>query len=378
MSQFAQREFLGALGIYSAGGLFWAFMPFFVGLQITAGGMTETQAGALGSAYLTGFSIASLTAMWWVVRLNWRVLTVAGAAVIIAGLWVLQGVDAYAVRIFSVLIIGLCMGSFWAIAYRIFGAMENPDRSFAIGIVVGYTLLAAVSYVIGTFVAPEYGLTGSALLLSAIIAALALSASVLPQEPAGGIDRSSLELSYRPSVPISLALLGLLATGLAFASVWAFAERIGVAAGFDKNAISPVIAGNLLASAAGSVLATIIGAKHGRTAPLIGGMALFVLCILLLTRAELFWLYALSVSGLGFFVGFVLPYQMGAIGAADEAGRFVVLIAAAQGIGSALGAYAGGVVFNVGGAAGLSVFAAIALAVAALLFVPILKRGAQA
>ena len=369
-----KREYLGGLGIYTAGGLFWAFLPYFVGLQVSAGGMSEAQAGALGSAYLGGFSLASLTAMWWVTQVNWRVLTVVAAALIIACLWSMQGIDAYGVRFISVALIGLCMGSFWAVAYRIFGATENPDRSFAIGIVVSYTVLAAVSYVVGQFIAPRYSLTGSALLLSVIIALLAVSAIVLPQGAAGDTDVSK-EISYRPPLSIALALIGLLGTGLAFASIWAFAERIGVGAGFDKNAISPVIASNLLASAAGSLLATVVGVKFGRVKPLIGGMALFVLCVLLLTRADIFLLYAIAVSGLGFFVGFVLPYQMGAIGAADTAGRFVVLIAAAQGIGSAFGAYAGGFTFDIGGAPQLSLFAAGALVVSAALFIPILRSG---
>ena len=38
--------FGGALGIYTAGGLFWAFLPFFVGLQVGTGGMTQAQAGS--------------------------------------------------------------------------------------------------------------------------------------------------------------------------------------------------------------------------------------------------------------------------------------------------------------------------------------------
>ena len=62
-----RRAFTGALAIYTAGGLFWAFLPFFVGLQVSSGGMTQAEAGSLGSAYLVGFSLASLTgrAMTW-------------------------------------------------------------------------------------------------------------------------------------------------------------------------------------------------------------------------------------------------------------------------------------------------------------------------
>ena len=376
MTGAARWKFAGALGIYSAGGLFWAFLPYFVGLQIAGGGMTEAQAGLLGSAYLMGFSGASLTAVWWVSKVNWRVLTMIGTAVIIASFWLLQGLTVYIAQLLSVALIGISMGSFWSIAYRIFGASENPDRSFAMAIVVSYIFLAAISYTIGRFIAPSYGLAGSALVLSIVLALLAISVKVLPKGTEKG-ESETVVIDYRPPVPLALALLGLLATGLAFAAVWAFAERIGVAAGFDESQISPAIAGNLLASAAGSTVATLIGSRKGRGLPLMLGLFLFAGCILLLTQSSVFLLYALGVTGLGFFVGFVLPYQMGAISSADTAGRFVVMIAAAQGLGSAMGTYGGGMVFDLGGARLLAGFAAATLVVSALLFAPILKAGTQ-
>ena len=258
-----RRVFTGALGIYTAGGLFWAFLPFFVGLQVSAGGLTQAQAGSLGSAYLVGFSLASLTGLWWVPRFNWRVLIGAAAAIIVLCLFTLAETGSYGVSIGSVFVIGLMMGGFWTIAYRIFGASANPDRSFATGIVVAYTFLALVSYIIGQFVVPDHGLRGSAYLLGAVIVVLGFSALLVPSgisEDAG----KSTAISYRPPLRVALALLGILATGFAFAAVWAFAERIGVAAGFDSSWISPVVATNLLASAAGSVLATVLGTRFGR------------------------------------------------------------------------------------------------------------------
>ena len=371
----SQHTFAGALGIYTAGGLFWAFLPFFVGLQVSTGGLSEAEAGSLGSAYLIGFSLTSLGALWWVPRIDWRVAIAGAAAVVVVCLWLLQGADAYLSSLATVFAIGLMMGAFWTIAYRIFGATENPDRSFAIGIVVSYTALAAVSYAIGQFVVPDHGLSGSALVLGGIIAVLAVSAVFIPAG-GGGPGAPAAELSWRPPLAIGLALIGLLGTALAFAAVWAFAERIGVAAGFAGDRISPVIASNLLASAAGSVLATVLGTRLGRAVPLLGGMTLLVACVLLLLWADLFWLYAIAVSGLGLCVGFALPYQMGAIGAADVESRFVVLIAAAQGLGSAGGAYLGGVAVDAGGTVALSAMATAALVLSAASFGPILKQGA--
>ena len=140
-----------------------------------------------------------------------------------------------------------------------------------------------------------------------------------------------------------------------------------------------MISSNLLASAVGSVASFLIGSTFGRRTPLLIGMALFIGCIFLLTRADIYWCYAAAIAGLGFFVGFVLPYQMGAIGEADVKGRFVLLISAAQGGGSALGAFAGGLVFASGGITSLTGLSIGSLALSTVLFIPILfrKRGTK-
>lgn len=378
----ARRHMAGALGIYTAGGLFWAFLPFFVGLQVSSGGLSQVQAGSLGSAYLVGFSAASLTALWWAPTFNWRLLTGVATVSIIAALLLLADADAYFTGLVSVAVVGVMMGSLWSIAYRIFSVSDKPERSFAIGIVVSYTALAAVSYVIGQFVVPGYGLTGSAYLLSAVILVLGLSGLLIPSGPDKPDSASSAVADsrpdshpYRPPLAVAMALLGILATGFAFAAVWTFAERIGVAAGFGSARISPVIASNLLASAAGSVAATVIGTRFGNRMPLFAGMALLLVSILLLTWAGTFWSYALAVAGLGFSVGFVLPYQMGRLAALDVEGRFAVLIAAAQGIGSACGPILGGVAFDAGGVRALLILASLGVLVSTAAFLSILNKG---
>lgn len=362
-----RRGFVGALGIYTAGGLFWAFLPFFIGLQTSSGGMTQAQAGSLGSAYLVGFTLASLTALWWASRLNWRRVVFAASLIIVLSLYLLQGSQSFWLSLASVCAVGLMMGSLWTIAYRIFGASSDPERSFATGIVISYSALALFSYVIGQFVVPGYGLKGSAYLLSAVILVLGTSALLIPAGADGDTDTPA-PISYRPPLPVGVALLGILATGFAFAAVWAFAERIGVAAGFDNSLISPVIASNLLASAAGSVLATVLGTKLGRKRTLLAGMTAMGAAIIALSGADAYWVYASAIALLGFAIGFVLPYQMGTLAALDEDGRFVALIAAAQGLGSAAGPFLGGLAADMGGIRSLLIVAILALILSALAF----------
>ena len=289
-----------------------------------------------------------------------------------AALVMLARVGNYPASLATVFAIGLMMGALWTVAYRIFSATSDPERSFAIGIVVSYSALALVSFVVGRYFVEQYGLAGSSYFLGALILVLGLSALFLPTGGSAGEDSKGEALS-RPTLPIVLALLGMLGTGFAFAAVWAFAERIGVSAGFDSSSISPVIASNLLASALGSVVATLLGMRAGRWIPLLAGMLMMTVAVLALMQLTGFLVYAAAVAGLGFGIGFVLPYQMGNIAALDTRNQFVVLIAAAQGIGSAIGPWLGGATADTGGYRLLILVAAAVLVISAIMILATLR-----
>ena len=367
------RNFAGALGIYTIGGLFWAFLPFFVGLKVSSGGFSQTQAGSLGSAYLLGFSLASITALWWARRFDWRKLAAVAAAIVIADLLLLARVDSYLLSLALVPAIGIMMGALWTVAYRIFSGSQNPERSFSVGIVVSYSALALVTFVIGEYVVQDFGLSGSSYVLGGVVLLLALSALLLPRGLESS-DEVAEKSSQRPSMPIALALFAILGTSFAFAAVWAFTEQIGIDTGFDTSQISPVIASNLLASAGGSVLATLLGMRIGRMLPLLAGMLAILGSILGLIAVDSFWAYATAVAALGLSIGFVMPYQMGYLAALDRDSRFVLLIAAAQGIGSAAGPFAGGAAADAGGYRLLILVAGAAVA-ASMLAIVISSRG---
>ena len=297
------------------------------------------------------------------------------AGIVIAALIALARIGTYPASLATVFAIGLMMGALWTVAYRIFSATSNPERSFAIGIVVSYSALALVSYVVGRFFVEQYGLAGSSYFLGALILVLGLSALLLPEGDTAE-EKSEEQAHSRPSLPIVLALLGMLGTGFAFAAVWAFAERIGVSAGYDASDISPVIASNLLASALGSVAATVLGMRAGRWIPLLAGMLMMLISVLALMQFTGFPVYAAAVAGLGFAIGFVLPYQMGNIAALDSRNQFVVLIAAAQGIGSAIGPWLGGAAADAGGYRLLMVVAASALVISTIMILATLRPRA--
>ncbi|TQV70509.1 MFS transporter [Exilibacterium tricleocarpae] len=355
--------FYGSLAVFTAGGLFWAFLPLFIGLQSEALNISKAGAGALGSAYLIAFSLVATTAVLWVPRSNWRHALPAAGVIVVAGFYAVARADSYATVIAACIFIGVGMGIKWAISYRIFGAAANPDRAFGLSIAISYSALAVVVFILGRFVITPYGLGGAALAIIATVALLSLGAFWIPANlaapapsPIGGIDGNM-------PVPVALALAGIFLGGLGIAAIWAFVERIGVAAGFDGARIGPVISGNLLAIGGGSLAAAAISTRIPRRPALAGGYAVLAGSLWTLANIDSFFSYAAAVTAFGLGTGLVLPFQMATLATVDSSGRFVVLIAAAQGFGGALGPLVGGLAADSGGrqalvACGLLIFLA--------------------
>ena len=356
----------GAMALYTAGGLFWAFLPFFIGLQTDKSGLTATQAGLFGSAYLGGFTLASLSALWWTERFNWKACVVAGVTAIIAGFFALGSVGAFAADMASCLLIGLAMGSFWVIAYRVFAASQNPDRSFSVAIAISYSLLALITFVIGHYVVPVSGLRGMMTVIALLVIAFGAVGLLVPSTIV--TDVRVTQAARQPVAPVLTALIGIFFFGLAFAAIWTFAERIGLAAGLDKGSVGVVLSFNLLVTGVGSLLAAALGSRYGRFAPLTLACLVLALSMVAVTHISSLTVFALAIGGLGLGVGFGMPFQLATVSSLDRSGRFVILITAAQGLGTAFGPLAGGIAVDRAGAPGAGWVALTALVASFLAF----------
>lgn len=372
-----RSTFFGALAVFIAGGLFWAFLPLFIGLQTEALQISKTGAGALGSAYLLGFSLVSVTALFWAPRTNWRYTLIAAGIIIIAGFYVIYAATSYSTVLIACLVIGLGMGAKWTISYRIFGAASNPDRTFGLAIAISYSVLAAIIFVLGSYIVVQYGLSGAALFIISAVALLTLGAFWIPANLSDPSEESSAEISYKPPMPVSLALTGILLGGLGIAAIWTFVERMGAGAGFAAEQIGPVLSSNLLAIGFGSLLASAIGARMGRLLPLSIGYIVLAGSLWLLLDISSFPVYATAVTVFGLGTGFVMPFQMATLASVDQSGRFIVLIAAAQGAGSALGPIIGGFASDSAGQTALVVTGLVIFMASYAMFVLIYKGVKQ-
>ncbi|MBQ4856374.1 MFS transporter [Rhodanobacter sp. B2A1Ga4] len=351
-----------AIALFTAGGLFWAFLPFFIGLQEDRGGLSATQAGALGSAYLAGFTIAGLAAPWWSARMSPRGVIAAGVLLVWLGLASLARGIGYPLALAACSGIGLALGAFWVVAYRVFGATPNAERVFALAIAIGYPMLAAITFVIGHLVLPQGGLFGMTTAIALLIGLLAAAAVKLPARLDNTAATTHTGTGDEKRLPLACGLAAIALFSLAFAAVWAFAERIGTQAGFGGPTVASVLSSNLLFTGLGSVGIALFGKHFGRWQVLVASYVLLAVCMAALGHAGTIAWFAFVIAGLGFGVGTGLPHQMAIVSQCDVRGRFVALIAAMQGLGTALGPLVGGAAFQVSGTTALGIVGAVALA----------------
>ncbi|OJU20143.1 MULTISPECIES: hypothetical protein [unclassified Sphingomonas] len=338
----------GAIALYIAGGLFWAFLPFFVSLQTEHAGIGAAEAGLLGTAYLAGFTVSSMLAVWWAGRIALRP-AIAGAAVVIAAAFWLLGVSgAFAVALAACFVIGNAMGGLWVIAYRVLGLAPVPARAFAIAIGLSYPALALVTFTAGQWIIPRSGLAGVLLTIALLVGILSLGGTQIPRRftPAVAADRQSGAGATGAGV---LALAALFFTGFAFACIWSFAAKIGASIGIDAGAVGAVLSSNLLLTGFGSLVASATVGRTRHALPLLGALAVLALCAGLLMLPLTPLLFAVALVSLGFGIGAVMPYQLAAISDADRSGALTSLIVAVQGAGSALGPPLAGLMWDAGG-----------------------------
>jgi predicted MFS family arabinose efflux permease len=343
-----RRAIAGAIALYIAGGLFWAFLPFFISLQTDRAGLTATAAGLLGTAYLAGFTASSVLALWWAGRVALRPAIGLAALIIAGGFWILGISQLFVLDLLACFVIGNAMGGLWVVAYRVLGLAQVPARAFAIAIGLSYPALALVTFIAGHWVIPRSGLAGVLLTIALLVGILCLGATQIPRRLAvdTGSDRRD---SGRASAAGILALFALFFTGFAFACIWSFAAKIGASIGIDPGDVGAILSSNLLLTGLGSLVASAMVGRTRRALPLAGALGLLALCAILLALPLTPLLFAVALIGLGFGIGAVIPYQLAAISDADRTGALTSLIAAAQGLGSALGPPVAGLLWDGGG-----------------------------
>lgn len=323
--------------VYPLGPAAIILMPMIVGGLIDGYGFTEQQAGTLASLEGVGVVIASIIAALWIRKVSWT--NVLFASFVTTGLLnlVSANMSEYIPLLTVRFLTGISEGTMFAITVAALGDNREPDRAFGIAQAVqGLMMFAA--FAAAPFLIKTWAVSGIFYVLSAASFLMMFS---LFWFPAKGIDHA--ERTHQTSqVQRGRALiwLGLFASVIFCINIfsfWAFIERIGSAAGLESQTIGLALGASQLIAVAGAALAALVSNKFGRTLPLI---------IVAVGQVLVLWVLVGRFSSFTFFVGagvfqalfmIGIAYQMGAIAKIDMAGKFLVLMTAAQGLGAAFG-----------------------------------------
>lgn len=375
------RSMLAAAYATALGALLFNAQPVLVGALSFAHGFSEVELGRVMASGLGAAFCVVVSAFFWAPRVAVRTAIRLGAGAIVMGSAGIGVFTGFAGVVAAFLLIGAGMAAVYAPALACLGATRDPARSFGISIAAQVLVASAVLLAVPALRFPGTGMLPVALLLIAATLPMFVVVRYLPVR-IGDARRSIGAVPARTVVGARspLAALGLAAMALYFVGLngtWVYLERIGVGAGFSDTTVAATLSGSVFCGALGALAASWLGHRVSIAAALMICACLFALFIGLMTAQPDLFGFVLALVMYNIAWNFSLPYQMSSIAVADQSGRYLVLIPAAQTIGGALGPALSGGILTEAGTAGVYTQLSVCIAGAFLIYAAIARRAGR-
>ncbi|HEY6483354.1 MAG TPA: MFS transporter [Steroidobacteraceae bacterium] len=319
-----------------------AVQPIVVGAMVDLLHFSQRQAGFIAAAELSGFSLGGACLLTFVHRANRRVIAISGVALVCVA-----DVLACLIKSFPLMLVDRSLaGVGSAVAYAIFpvlaAASAKPERVF--GIINATSIAYAGVFVwIGPTLIAKWGLPGIYLVMVAL--AVLVSPSIFWTPAYGPKSRTALAagaahlrgwLAANANVLILLVVLVCLYVG--HGGIWAYQERIGVAAGIPRAQVGRLLGSSMLIwGVAGSLLSSWVGLSIGRIWPQIISFGGSIMAAMLLVAGTGPVAYGIACALIAASWFFGLPYLTGLLALFDPKGRANIAGMLASTTGSALG-----------------------------------------
>jgi len=337
-------------------------------------GLTIQEATAVGFVEVAGVGLASILAMFWIQRINWRTAAIiAVVAVLVGNVLTTFQTDATTITAIRFLTGFLGEGTAFALGLAIIARTKETDRNFAF-IIAAQVAFGVITLLTLIRISEMSGSIGGIYIPLAAFAALALIAvKFIPDGgDAAAQDAQIAQPSSMAAPLVGLAVLLIWCTGLG--AVWAFIVGIGVAGGLEPASASFALAISSTIAISGALAASAMGDKYGRLAPVSIALIIQMVMISLLTGEMSFMRFAATAAIFQVFWNLTGPYLMGMIASSDASGRAAVLIPAAQTGGFFLGPAIATLWVTEGNLYPANVVGIIGCLVAVVIFVPLVMR----
>jgi MFS family permease len=278
---------------------------------------------------MSGMFVSAALALLWIRKVDWR-WAAFGCGVALIVCHALSGqVSSFEQLLLLRFLAGFFGGSMMAVGATAVGDTSSPEANVAL-LNVAQTALCAIGFYVMPPLVDRYGTSGAFSFL-AVYALPALAIAMLLPARGRWLKAAHATQARQPATKAAVAVLLFVSFPAFFffagyAASWAYAERIGVAAGLTHREIGTALSISLVAGAAGSIAAWLLRMRIGRLIPTFVTLLcqLASLTVLLwFLHGPLFYLGALMVFV--FFVNFPNSYQVGLAVNADTTGRAAVV-----------------------------------------------------
>ena len=317
---------VGTLGIL--------FLPLMVGGIISELGFTEKLAGYIAAAEMAGVAVVSGLGVFWVRRINWVTIAILSTVLFIAGNWISIGVTEYWPMFASRFLVGAASGALLAIGLACQSDSKNADRIFGYWVACQMAVSSA-GYILLPSVRETWGLDG--FLFALIILGLTAFVSIVFL-PARGLNRASAQEKQTNKILTSaLALGGALFFFMAQGGLWAFLERLGLAAALSTTEIGFALAISSYLGIVGGLAKNWLADTIGTLSPFIFVIVGELIMLMLFAIGSGSVMFAIAVCMLQFFWAMGMASFLAGLNLIDSSGGLVLLLMSVAKAGYSLG-----------------------------------------
>lgn len=336
--------------------------PLLLGALADGYGLTDRQLGHVSAVFVGFTSIATLSAPWWVRRVNWRKFSFFA----LVGAIVAMSLGAIASTLGALLILFAALGMFkgflGAPSFVSLGDTANPDRSYGISVAAQASLSAIIAIPVAAYIIPAHGASG---LFATLAFLLGCGLLVLPWLPRNGRQAATAKIAGAPLVAADVipALLAFLALVLFLAGIlgfWYFMERIGVARGVSPYIIGIAVSSCSISTIFSAMVVAWLGGRFPSLVFIVAGTAAIVAGYALLkVDGDMAFVVGANMFAVGW--GLAQPSYWAELRKRDSTGRLFVVAPASSGAAGVLIGMAAGPVIEQTGYNGLLVFSSLLL-----------------
>ena len=289
-----RAQLVPVVGTGAAAAMIFNILPIFLGKAAETFALSDSAAGWLGSTYLAGFGVSSVSASLWLNRVGRKALArgliLAAALLLLLSASVMPTFAGLLAMLFAA---GLFLGALYTLSFVLAG--EYRDATRAVGIKLGgeVALGALLLSLIPTIVYPAYGFTGMLVTLAFVLIAVSpctqfITAAKGTRQTPSSEQRTGIAIPRRAVA----ALAALFVFTVGQAAIWSFVERAGARLSYDAAAIGAVLSIAVLVGGAGSFLAGAVSERFGKMKPLLFAASIYALSMILFGFGQGFPVYA--------------------------------------------------------------------------------------